>query len=91
MPLVSWPLSGGHVLDVQPDLAEKCVQATCALHNFLPKTTTTPGATGVDGRGDTERLGLGTVGADNSGREAATVRETSDFSAEGAVQRQANL
>ncbi|KAM3620413.1 uncharacterized protein V6R79_022887 [Siganus canaliculatus] len=81
-------------LEVQPDVAEICVKATCVLHNFLRLTTSTPVVRGASTGADMELLpGLGRVAANNSGREAIRVRDTfsSYFSAEGAVQWQASI
>ncbi|KAK0154749.1 Protein ALP1-like [Merluccius polli] len=82
------------VLEVQQDVAEGCVKATCVLHNFLRKTTPTPAVRSIAPGGVVEPLpGLGRVAANNSGREAITVRETfaAYFSAEGSVQWQADV
>ncbi|KAM3619274.1 uncharacterized protein V6R79_005436 [Siganus canaliculatus] len=81
-------------LEVQPVVAEKCVKATCVLHNFLRLTTSTPVVRGASTDVDMELLpGLGRVAANNSGREAIRVRDTfsSYFSAEGAVQWKASI
>lgn len=82
------------VLDVQPEVAEKCVKATCVLHNFLRMTAQTPGAGGSITGSEVEPLpGLGRVGANNSAREAIRVRETFSafFSTEGVVPWQHNV
>ncbi|XP_039459435.1 protein ANTAGONIST OF LIKE HETEROCHROMATIN PROTEIN 1-like [Oreochromis aureus] len=76
-------------MELHPEIAEKCVKATCVLHNFLR---------GLDERGApavrsvapavVEPLqSLGRVAANNSSREAVLVREKfmAHFSAEGAV------
>ncbi|KAM3621251.1 uncharacterized protein V6R79_008446 [Siganus canaliculatus] len=64
-------------LEVQPDVAEICVKATCVLHNFLRLTTSTPVVRGASTGADMELLpGLGRVAANNSGREAIRVRDT---------------
>ena len=76
------------VLEVQPEVAEKCVKATCVLHNFLRMTAQTPGVGGSVTGSEVEPLpGLGRVGANNSAREAIRVRETLSafFSTEGVV------
>ncbi|KAL7385137.1 hypothetical protein ABVT39_016381 [Epinephelus coioides] len=81
-------------LEVHPDVAKRCVKATCVLHNFLRKTTPTPAMRGSIPGGDVEPLpGLGRVAANNSAREAIRVRETftAYFSAEGTVPWQANV
>uniref|UniRef100_A0A8C5ET92 Zgc:194221 n=1 Tax=Gouania willdenowi TaxID=441366 RepID=A0A8C5ET92_GOUWI len=73
-------------MEVRVDVAEKCVKATCVLHNFLRHTSTTASANNPTA--EVEPLpGLGRVAANYSGREAIRVREvfTSYFSAEGAV------
>lgn len=72
-------------IEVHPEVAEKCVRATCVLHNFLRKTTAVRGSIRV---AEVEPLpGLGRVAANNSAREAIAVREAfaSFFSAEGPV------
>ena len=81
-------------LEVQPDVAERCVKATCVLHNFLRKTASTPTGRGSIPGGDVEPLpDLGRIAANYAGREAVRVRETfaAYFSTEGAVQWQANI
>ncbi|KAJ4945649.1 hypothetical protein JOQ06_023330 [Pogonophryne albipinna] len=72
------------VIEVQPEVAEKFVKATCILHNFLRRTT----------QANTQRPfsvayveplpGLGRIAANNPAREAIRVREvfTSYFNAE---------
>ncbi|KAM3619258.1 uncharacterized protein V6R79_005222 [Siganus canaliculatus] len=73
-------------LEVQVNVAEKCVKATCVLHNFLRRTSTP--SRGNHPAAEVEPLpGLGRVAANFSAREAVRVRETftSYFSAEGAV------
>ncbi|KAL3054476.1 hypothetical protein OYC64_017419 [Pagothenia borchgrevinki] len=75
------------VIEVQPEVADKFVKATCILHNFLRRTTqaNTQRAISV---ADVEPLpGLGRIAANNSAREAIRVREvfTSYFNAEGTV------
>uniref|UniRef100_I3JYC9 DDE Tnp4 domain-containing protein n=1 Tax=Oreochromis niloticus TaxID=8128 RepID=I3JYC9_ORENI len=69
-------------MELRPEIAEKCVKATCVLHNFL-RCLDERGAPAV-----VEPLqGLGRVAANNSSREAVLVREKfmAHFSAEGAV------
>ena len=81
-------------MELQPDIAEKCVKATCVLHNFLRKTTPAPAMRGSISDGVVEPLpGLGRLAANNSAREAIRVRETfaAYFSAEGTVPWQANV
>ncbi|KAL3045382.1 hypothetical protein OYC64_013618 [Pagothenia borchgrevinki] len=78
------------VIEVQPEVADKFVKATCILHNFLRRTTqaNTQRAISV---ADVEPLpGLGRIAANNSAREAIRVREvfTSYFNAEGTVRWQ---
>ena len=83
-----------HVLEVQPEVAEKCVKATCVLHNFLRMTAQTPGVGGSVTRTEVEPLpGLGRVGVNNSAREAIRVRETFSafFSTERVVPWQHNV
>ncbi|CAL8388873.1 unnamed protein product [Boreogadus saida] len=60
------------VIKVRPELAERCVKATCVLHNLLRRTNSSR---------------LGRVTANNAGREAIRIRETftSYFSAEGTL------
>ncbi|KAM6926036.1 uncharacterized protein PEZ65_009648 [Lycodopsis pacificus] len=73
-------------IEVHPEVAEKCVKATCVLHNFLRKTTPTTAVTIPVG--EVEPLpDLGRIAANNSAREAIRVREafTAYFSAEGTV------
>ena len=79
-------------LEVRTQVAEKCVKATCVLHNFLRKTT--PGTRGSLPGCEVEPLpGLGRLAANNSAREAFRVRETFTeyFSAEGTVPWQASV
>ena len=76
------------VLEVQPEVAEKCMKATCVFHNFLRMTAQTPGVGGIITGSEVEPLpGLGRVGVNNSAREAIRVRETFSaiFSTEGVV------
>lgn len=75
-------------IEVQPEVAEKCVKATCVLHNFMRWTAQEPAVRRNIPVGEVEPLpGLGRQAANNSAREAIRVREafTSYFSAEGAV------
>ncbi|KAL7387696.1 hypothetical protein ABVT39_027602 [Epinephelus coioides] len=81
-------------LEVHPDVAKRCVKATCVFHNFLRKMTLTPAMRGSIPGGDVKPLpGLGRVAANNSAREAIRVRETftAYFSTEGTVPWQANI
>ncbi|KAL3306954.1 hypothetical protein Ciccas_014547 [Cichlidogyrus casuarinus] len=76
-------------MELRPEIAEKCVKATCVLHNFL-RCLDERGAPAVRGVAPAvvEPLqGLGRVAANNSSREAVLVREKfmAHFSAEGAV------
>ncbi|KAL3969660.1 YTH domain-containing family protein [Sarotherodon galilaeus] len=76
-------------MELHPEIAEKCVKATCVLHNFL-RCLDERGAAAVRGVAPAvvEPLqGLGRVAANNSSREAVLVREKfmAHFSAEGAV------
>ena len=76
-----------------PEVAERCVKATCVLHNFLRSTTQTATVRSIPA-GEVEPLpGLGRLAANFSGREAIRMRETfiSFFSAEGAVPWQDNV
>ncbi|KAK0137444.1 Protein ALP1-like [Merluccius polli] len=80
--------------EVNVDVAEKCVKATCVLHNFLRRTTPPSALRGNIPVGEEDPLpGLGRVAANNSVREAIRIREafTSFFSAEGTVPWQDNL
>ncbi|XP_025754966.1 protein ANTAGONIST OF LIKE HETEROCHROMATIN PROTEIN 1-like [Oreochromis niloticus] len=76
-------------MELRPEVAEKCVKATCVLHHFL-RCLDERGAPAVRGVAPAvvEPLqGLGRVAANNSSREAVLVREKfmAHFSAEGAV------
>ncbi len=82
-----------HAVEVRPEVAEKCVKATCVLHSFLRKTQLVAMRGSLTG-GETEPLpGLGRVAANNSAREAIRVRETftAYFSAGGSVSWQDNI
>ncbi len=73
-------------LEVRADVAERCVKATCVLHNFLRKTT--PVVRGNIPGGDVEPLpGLGRLAANNSAREPVIAY----FSTEGMVPWQASV
>ena len=75
-------------LEVSPDVAEKCVKATCVLHNFLCRSQpeAAMGLGAITG-GEEPQAGLGRLASNNSSREAIAVRQTftEHFSAEGAV------
>uniref|UniRef100_A0A3P8N7S1 DDE Tnp4 domain-containing protein n=1 Tax=Astatotilapia calliptera TaxID=8154 RepID=A0A3P8N7S1_ASTCA len=76
-------------MELRPEIAEKCVKATCVLHNFL-RCVDERGAPAVRDVAPAvvEPLqGLGRMAANNSSREAVLVREKfmAHFSAEGAV------
>jgi hypothetical protein len=76
------------VIEVRPELAERCVKATCVLHNLLRRTAPTAAVRDCLPVGVVLPLpGLGRVAANNAGREAIRIRETftSYFSAEGTV------
>uniref|UniRef100_A0A3P9C5T1 Zgc:194221 n=1 Tax=Maylandia zebra TaxID=106582 RepID=A0A3P9C5T1_9CICH len=85
-------------MELRPEIVEKCVKATCVLHNFLGVAPAMRGvAPAVRGVAPAVRgvapavveplQGLGHVAANNSSREAVLVREKfmAHFSAEGAV------
>ncbi|XP_051983245.1 uncharacterized protein LOC127644220 [Xyrauchen texanus] len=77
------------LIEVHPEVAEKCVKATCLLHNFLrcSEGREAPAARGAGHAGEEPLPGLGRVAANNSSREALRVRDVfmAHFSAEGAV------
>ncbi|XP_059923546.1 uncharacterized protein LOC132469572 [Gadus macrocephalus] len=76
------------VIEVRPELAERCVKATCVLHNLLRRTAPTAEVRDCLPVGVVLPLpGLGRVAANNAGREAIRIRETftSYFSAEGTL------
>ncbi|CAL8341844.1 unnamed protein product [Boreogadus saida] len=76
------------VIEVRPELAERCVKATCVLHNLLCRTAPTAAVRDCLPVGVVLPLpGLGRVAANNAGREAIRIRETftSYFSAEGTL------
>ncbi|CAL8285288.1 unnamed protein product [Boreogadus saida] len=76
------------VIEVRPELAERCVKATCVLHNLLRRTAPTAAVRDCLPVGVVLPLpGLGRVAANNAGREAIRIRETftSYFSAEGTL------
>ncbi|CAM4571098.1 unnamed protein product [Leuciscus chuanchicus] len=78
-----------HLIEVHPEVVEKCVKATCVLHNFMrySEGREAPAVRGTGHAGDEPLPGLGRVAANNSSREALQVREVfmEHFSAEGAV------
>ncbi|KAJ8372608.1 hypothetical protein AAFF_G00280730 [Aldrovandia affinis] len=84
------------VIGTSPGNVEKCVKATCVLHNFMRWTAKGPAAASVLEREAPDPValqGIRRVGTNNTTREAIHVRETlaSYFSAEGAVPWQNNL
>nr|XP_008275458.1 PREDICTED: uncharacterized protein LOC103354015 [Stegastes partitus] len=81
-------------IEVHPDVAQKCVKATCVLHNFMRRSAEVPAVRGSMSAGEVEPLpGLGQVAANNSAREAIRVREAfmAYFSVEGVVQWQPTM
>lgn len=75
-------------VEVQPEVAERCVKATCLLHNFLRQTARAAAVVGSIQSGEVDPLpGLGRLASNNAAREAIRVRETfaSYFSCEGKV------
>lgn len=84
------------VIGTSPDTVERCVKATCVLHNFMRWNTSGPAAASVE-RGEAKDpaalQGIHRVGTNNASREALHVRETFTkyFSAEGAVLEQDNM
>ncbi|XP_039454538.1 protein ANTAGONIST OF LIKE HETEROCHROMATIN PROTEIN 1-like, partial [Oreochromis aureus] len=76
-------------MELHPEIAEKCVKATCVLHNFLHclDERSAPAVRGVAPAVVEPLQGLGRVAANNSSREAVLVREKfmAHFLAEGAV------
>ena len=74
------------VLEIRPALVEKCIKATCILHNFLRASA---GGQVLRRAAAPEKPlpDLGRVGANNAVRGAIGVREvfTAFFSGEGAV------
>ncbi|KAK7169742.1 hypothetical protein R3I94_000091 [Phoxinus phoxinus] len=77
------------LIEVHPEVAEKCVKATCVLHNFMrySEGREAPAVMGAGHAGEEPLPGLGRVAAINSTREALQVREVfmEHFSAEGTV------
>ena len=82
------------VIEDHPELAERCIKATCVLHNFLRITAPTAAVRECIPGGAVEPLPrLGRVAANNAGREAIRIRETftSYFSEEGTVSWQDDI
>ncbi|XP_059915795.1 uncharacterized protein LOC132463544 [Gadus macrocephalus] len=82
------------VIEVHPELAERCIKATCVLHNFLCRTAPTAAVRECIPGGAVEPLPmLGRVAANNAGREVIRIREsfTSYFSEEGTVSWQDDI
>ncbi|CAL8403742.1 unnamed protein product [Boreogadus saida] len=82
------------VIEVRPELAERCIKATCVLHNFLRRTAPTAAVRECIPGDAVEPLPrLGRVAANNAGREAIRIRETltSYFSEEGTVSWQDDI
>ncbi|XP_058628314.1 uncharacterized protein zgc:194221 [Onychostoma macrolepis] len=75
------------LIEVQPDVVERCVKATCLLHNFMRRSAEVPAVRGVVQGAEDSLQSLGRVAANNSAREAIRVRDSfmAHFSAEGAV------
>ncbi|CAI5670000.1 unnamed protein product [Oreochromis niloticus] len=76
-------------MELRPEVTEKCVKATCVLHNFLHclDERGAPAVRGVAPAVVEPLQGLGRVAANNSSTEAVLVREKfiAHFSVEGAV------
>ncbi|CAM4723228.1 unnamed protein product [Leuciscus chuanchicus] len=64
------------LIEVHPEVAEKCVKATCVLHNFMrySEGREAPAVRGAGHAGEDPLPGLGRVEANNSSREALQVR-----------------
>lgn len=83
-----WPLTAA---DIPPERkgSEKCVKATCVLHNFMrcSEGREPPAVRGAGHTGEEPLPGLGRDAANNSSREAVQVRDVfmAHFSAKGAV------
>ncbi len=75
------------LIEVQPDVVERCVKATCVLHNFMRRSAEAPAVRGAVQGAEDSLQSLDLVVANNSGREAIRVRDSFmvNFSAEGAV------
>ncbi|KAJ8371645.1 hypothetical protein AAFF_G00303650 [Aldrovandia affinis] len=80
------------VIGTSPGNVEKCVKATCVLHNFMRWTAESPAAERQAPK-PVDLQPIRRVGTNNATREAIHVRETlaSYFSAEGAVPWQDNV
>ncbi|KAJ8386201.1 hypothetical protein AAFF_G00176250 [Aldrovandia affinis] len=80
------------VIGTSPGNVEKCVKATCVLHNFIRWTAGSPAAE-RQAPDPVDLQPIRRVGTNNATREAIHVRETlaSYFSAEGAVPWQDNV
>ncbi|XDV36649.1 hypothetical protein PO909_006390 [Leuciscus waleckii] len=63
------------LIEVHPEVAEKCVKATCVLHNFMrySEGREAPAVRGAGHAGEDPLPGLGRVAANNSSREAVQV------------------
>lgn len=82
------------VIGVCPEKAEMCVKATCVLHNFLKKSTTSRARPGPTMEGEsTALLDAPRTGSNNAAREAIRSRESfcTYFNAEGEVSWQRNV
>ncbi|XDV25559.1 hypothetical protein PO909_029459 [Leuciscus waleckii] len=64
-----------HLIEVHPEVAEKCVKVTCVLHNFMrySEGREAPAVRGAGHAGEEPLPGLGQVAANNSSREALQV------------------
>ncbi|KAL0150934.1 hypothetical protein M9458_053761, partial [Cirrhinus mrigala] len=56
--------------EVQPDVVERCVKATCVLHNFMRRSAEAPAVRGAVQGAEDSLQSLGRVAANNSAREA---------------------
>lgn len=74
-------------LEVLPEVVEKCVKATCVLHNFMRMFGPTPALGGAPAQAEDPLPGVMRMGANNSSREATATREVfmDHFSEEGSV------
>ncbi len=75
------------LIEVQPDVVERCVKATCVLHNFMRRSAEAPAVRGAVQGAEDSLQSLGWVAANNSAREAIRVRDSfmAHFSAGGTV------